>query len=79
MVTDVVGLSLLLPFTRRLWARLVRARLARAIDKGHIQVSGFGTPGMVDPTAFTRQWPDPGRRQPVIDVEAEGVDSPRRR
>lgn len=45
VLTDVVGLSFLIPPTRRLVARLVRAAVERRIASGriHVVTSGFGS------------------------------------
>jgi len=46
VVTDLVGLSLLLPFTRAAIARSVVARVERAVREGRIQVThvSYGAP-----------------------------------
>lgn len=54
VLTDVLGFALLVPFTRRLIARVVRARLAKMIASGSIRVttfqSGFGNARRGDAT-----------------------------
>jgi UPF0716 protein FxsA len=70
VVTDLAGVLLLLPFTRRPIARLVSSRVRRAIERGAIRV--------VHPRADTsgafRHGVPPGRGD-VIDVEGETVES----
>ncbi|MDH5674104.1 MAG: FxsA family protein [Myxococcales bacterium] len=45
VLTDAVGLLLLLPTSRRTVARVIAARLQRAIEEGRIQVVGSAQPG----------------------------------
>ena len=49
VITDIVGFSLLVPFTRRWIQRRVRVRLQRQMDSGQVQVvrmGGFGGSGL---------------------------------
>jgi UPF0716 protein FxsA len=77
VLTDALGLVLLIPFTRRRIAALVAVHIQRAIERGGIRVvqSGF------DPGAQGRYR---GRFDDVIDTEGEPVppdsnDEPRLR
>ena len=89
--TDLVGLSLLVPVTRALWARAVRAWLERRIQQGDVTVmtmgsmSGFG----VDPRAAGPRRPRergssgytgrPGRNPgpgPSVVIDVEGYEVP---
>lgn len=45
VLTDFTGLLLLLPTTRKLLIRVVRATVQRGIESGHIHVSQGGFPG----------------------------------
>lgn len=66
VLTDVIGLVLLVPYTRRLVARLVSAAIKRGIERGSIQVVQARAP---DPFATRSRRPPAG----VIDVEGEPV------
>jgi UPF0716 protein FxsA len=70
VLTDVVGLVLLVPVSRRPIARLVRhaleGRVQRAVEQGRIQVN------VVDFGGATRARPEPHGE--VIDAEAEVVE-----
>jgi UPF0716 protein FxsA len=44
IVTDLAGLGLLLPATRRLFSGWVRSRMARAMERGTLRVSIWGGP-----------------------------------
>jgi len=82
VLTDVVGLLLLFPATRRLIAPVVRRRIEARIDRARtdgslrMQVMGFGgssarpPPGGPDADGF--------RVREVVDVEAEVEDEPPR-
>jgi UPF0716 protein FxsA len=78
VITDVAGLLLLVPYTRRLIARLVVARVQRAIERGAIRVvhtqMGAQGPFGHGPRPRSRARPRPGD---VIDVEGETVTPPR--
>lgn len=64
VLTDITGLLLLLPPTRRVVARHIRARLERAMAAGTIHVVTVGPPGQ----------PRPGGDPGVIDIEGDVVD-----
>lgn len=66
VVTDVVGLCLLLPFTRRPMARLVRAVAARELSRRVVSVASWGHGA-----------PAPGRRASAGSnvIETTGVES----
>ncbi|MBX3249576.1 MAG: FxsA family protein [Myxococcales bacterium] len=68
VLTDVVGLALLLPWTRRLVARRLRARLERGIAQGRVHVSGVG-----GAQVFTWVGGAAARRPDVIDVEGRDI------
>jgi UPF0716 protein FxsA len=72
VLTDAAGVLLLVPFTRRLIARLVIARVQRAIERGtiHVMHAQAGAHGPFSHRA-------PPRSRDVIDVEGETVESPR--
>jgi UPF0716 protein FxsA len=68
VLTDVLGIVLLVPYTRRLVARLVSAAIKRGIERGSIRVVQSRA-GSAEP--FTgRPFRAPGA---VIDVEGEPV------
>jgi len=78
VLTDVAGLLLLLPPTRRAMIAVVRRHLERQIREGHVRVVSFRTgPGGPPPG-----WPTGGSRPPrveppppgVIDVDGEEVE-----
>lgn len=74
VLTDAVGLLLLLPATRRLIARLVIARVQRAIERGSIHVvqTRMGAPG---PFPYGGGQRGPSRNDgDIIDVEGETVE-----
>jgi len=62
ILTDIAGLSMVMPPTRRVIARFVRAWFERQIASGHVQVyaSGYNVGG--------------SRDQDVIEVEGEVVE-----
>ncbi|MFW2389275.1 MAG: FxsA family protein [Polyangiales bacterium] len=62
ILTDVAGLSMVMPPTRRLIAGLLRTWVERQIAAGRVQVYAPGYGGT------------PGRPQEVIDVEGEVVE-----
>ncbi len=72
VLTDVTGLLLLLPPSRRLIARGVQAHFEKRIQDGTVRVVQFHEM-RVDPFAERRPGGD------VIDVEGEPVDDPERR
>jgi len=71
VISDLAGVLLLVPFTRRWIARIVMARVQRAIERGTIRVM-HAPPGPGGPFAY-RQRTHAGPRE-VIDVEAEVVE-----
>jgi UPF0716 protein FxsA len=80
VISDGIGLLLLVPFTRRPIAAFVAGRVRRAIERGAIRVvhTQVGMPGMPGP--FPPRGHGGGRgpmRGPVIDVEGETVDERR--
>lgn len=68
VLTDVVGLALLVPWTRRLLVRRVRARLERSIAQGRVHVSGVG-----GAQVFTWVGGAAAPRRDVIDVEGRDI------
>lgn len=70
VISDAAGILLLVPFTRRLIARIVTARVQRAIERGTIRVVHTHARS-VDPFGYARR--GQGGRE-VIDVEAEVVE-----
>lgn len=62
ILTDIAGLSMVMPPTRRVLARFVRAWFERQILAGRVQVYGPGHGG------------SPGRPGDVIDVEGEVIE-----
>jgi UPF0716 protein FxsA len=62
ILTDVVGLSMVMPSTRRVFARFVRAWFERQIAAGRVQVYPPGSPS------------PRGRPGGVIDVEGEVIE-----
>ena len=67
-VTDVFGLALLLPPTRRVVARSLRASLERRIARGDVMVFPMGGRGFGGRRADRRDHGDDDGRPPVIDV-----------
>jgi UPF0716 protein FxsA len=63
VLTDICGLLLLIPPTRRAIANVVRAHFEQKIQQGTVQVVRFQQPG-----------PPPRARDGVIDVEGEVVE-----
>jgi UPF0716 protein FxsA len=49
VLSDVLGLSLLIPGTRALWARGVRTWLERRVARGDVEVVTMGTVSMGGP------------------------------
>lgn len=72
VLSDVVGLSLLIPGTRALWARGLRAWLERRVARGDVEVVTMGGVSMGGPGARAGR---PGTRPVggVIDVEGHEV------
>ena len=72
VITDLVGILLLIPPTRRLVANAIRKRLEQKISEGAVRVVSIGH--------ADNPWPSPGGfdsfRPPrvVMDVEAEEID-----
>jgi UPF0716 protein FxsA len=64
VLTDALGISLLVPFTRRLWIRVVRRALERSIRSGRLHVTTLAGGGMGAPFS---------PRGRVIDVPGESV------
>lgn len=60
VVTDVVGLLLLVPFTRRMAARVLRRYFERKVALGQVQVQQFGF-----------AWPPTRGPRDVIDTDGE--------
>ena len=74
VLSDVLGLSLLIPGTRALWARGVRTWLERRVARGDVEVVTMGTVSMGGPGMRSRTG-RPGARPVagVIDVEGHEV------
>lgn len=72
VLTDLLGLCLLVPATRALIAGFVAARITRAIERGriHVVTQQPGPP----PGGFDPMGPQGGEPK-VIDVESEWADS----
>jgi len=66
VLTDALGLSLLVPVSRRFWATIVRRRYEKAVEAGRFQVTTF---------ADIPRGPHPSG--PVIDVPGEVVSEER--
>jgi len=83
VITDVLGLCLLLPPTRRAMIAVVRRHLERQIQEGHVRVVHFRQGGMGGaPPGWPPGAPPGGAPRPrveppppgVIDVEGEEVE-----
>jgi UPF0716 protein FxsA len=79
VISDVLGLVLLFPMTRRIAANIVRRRLERSIESGSVKI--YGIPGMggpfgpASPGAPRPAWKPPrDPRREVIDVEGEVLE-----
>lgn len=71
VLTDLIGLALLFPPTRRAIAALVRRRLERSIAKGTVRVVSFSSfGGPLDPTIPRER----SGRDAAIEVEGEVID-----
>ncbi len=68
VLTDVVGILLLVPWTRRLAAKWIRKRVERGIARGNVSFQIFTGPGATRPRRA-----DAAPRG-VIDVEGETID-----
>jgi UPF0716 protein FxsA len=77
-ITDVLGLVLVLPPTRRLLVRLLRKRVERSIREGRIRVVTMGgrPPVGFDPGPRFPSGPRPG--DDVVDGEVADPPSPKR-
>ena len=78
VLTDVVGFSLLVPFTRRWIQRRVRARLERQIESGQVRVvtmGGFGASGFGGAGFGAGGFPGPGFGGPGEDDATTGEPS----
>lgn len=70
VLTDFVGVLLLIPASRKLVARVVERQLAQRFSSGlHVMVPGLGNLGGIGPTAGAR-----GARVRVIEVDGKLVD-----
>jgi UPF0716 protein FxsA len=67
IISDFVGLALLLPFTRRLIVPALKRALERRIQNGTIRVQTMGMPFGGTPRS-------PGGRSPDGVIDTEGVD-----
>jgi UPF0716 protein FxsA len=93
VLTDVLGLALLFPPTRRALANLVRRRLEKGLRKGTVRAVGFGFGGFGRPPpgppvieaepeqASEERWDELSRRRGTAsdEADAELVDDPRDR
>lgn len=71
VLTDVVGMSFLVPFTRRMIAGLVRRAVDRRIERGQLRVVSSTTFIPFDPGAAERDHgPD------LVETSGEAVDEP---
>lgn len=71
VLTDLTGLALLFPPTRRIIAAQMRARFEKKIRDGSVRVVSFGPDARVDPFSGQRA---PRRRGDVIDVAGQEID-----
>jgi UPF0716 protein FxsA len=79
VLTDAVGVLLLVPFTRRLCVRMLLARMQRAVEQGnlHVMQTRVGVYGAPFPFAHgPGQRRPPGAAREIIDVEGEPVQPP---
>jgi UPF0716 protein FxsA len=81
VLTDLFGLSMMIPPVRRAMAKLVKKRLQKRIDSGQVQVVSLGAGGLSGPFAPPggSGFESPGGRGRVVDAEvidAEIVDDP---
>jgi UPF0716 family protein affecting phage T7 exclusion len=79
VLTDVVGVLFLVPFTRRLFVRSLLARMQRALQNGrlHVAQAHVGTYGSASPFMHAPgQQRRSGAANGVIDVEGELVQPP---
>ncbi len=67
MLTDLVGFCLLVPQTRRFFADLIRAVIAKKLDQGTVQVMS-ATPGMGGDFVDMRDVGPMGARGPFNDI-----------
>jgi UPF0716 protein FxsA len=72
VITDLVGITLLIPPTRRLVAKAIRARLEQKINQGAIKVVSVSQVGVQPPQSGGYDSFRPPRV--VMDVEAEDID-----
>jgi len=72
VLTDLTGLALLFPPTRRIIAAHMRARFEKRIRDGSVRVVSFGPDARVDPFGGQR---GPRRRGDVIDVAGQEVEA----
>jgi UPF0716 protein FxsA len=73
VISDAVGVLLLVPYTRRLIARIVMVQVQRAIERGTIRVVHSQRPAGA-PFVYGQGGGSPVGRE-VIDVEAEVVEA----
>lgn len=79
VLTDLTGLLLLFPPTRRIVANKVRARLSAGMQKGTVHVTSFGTVGGVTPEPPQpngERWREAAKRRKkrTEETDAEIVD-----
>ncbi|MEM9075188.1 MAG: FxsA family protein [Myxococcota bacterium] len=72
VLTDLFGLLMLIPPTRKLFARFVRSRLERGIQRGAVRVQGFG-PGFGQAGGFQRYGAHWSQGADIVDVEGHEV------
>jgi len=77
LLTDLVGIALIAPRTRRIAAERIRAMIARKVEKGLAHVASFATFSIGDPGFDARSDGAPGYPTPgdgdVIDTEGVEV------
>lgn len=79
LLTDIVGFSLLVPFTRRWWQARARKSLLKGVQEGAVQFSVFGpgqfgaTQGPFGPGGPARF--DPEEQAPIQDARIIEVDA----
>ncbi|MEM9863028.1 MAG: FxsA family protein, partial [Myxococcota bacterium] len=85
VLTDVVGLSLLIPPIRRIISATIRRRTEAAVAQGRVQVfhggfPGAGFPGGGFPGGFPGDgFPGADRRPQVVEIDGEEIESTTRR
>jgi len=66
LITDVAGVALLIPWTRRIAAERIRQLVARKVEEGFVKVASFGS----FPLAMNEE--DDGWEPPFVEREVHG-------